>query len=254
MKIKRIFLVYMKPEGRFTKQVCNYLSSTGRHCTISLRDKLSGKIKNADLVITIGGDGTFLKTAHHVYDIPILGINAEPGMKEGFFTCCHKYNYKKKLKAVLEGKYKILDLLRLEGRLNNKKLPIALNEYFIGCKKPYHMSEYYLKIRNKRELQRTSGLLIGTPAGSYAWIKSAHGKNMSLASRNYQFVAREPYHGNLVKQRILKGILRHNEKVQVVSKMPRGMVVVDSLPKEYKFSYGDKLIVGASKHMLKLVM
>ena len=162
----------MKPEGRFAKQVCKHLFSQGKHCIISRREKLSGKIKNADLVITIGGDGTFLKTAHHVYNTPVMGINSEPGMKEGFFTCCHKYNYKKKLKAVLEGKYEILNLLRLEGRLNNKKVPIALNEFFIGCKKPYHMSEYILKFRNKKELQRTSGLLIGTPAGSYAWLKA----------------------------------------------------------------------------------
>jgi len=244
----------MKPEGRFAKQVCNYLSSLGKHCTISLRDKLSGKIKNADLAITIGGDGTFLKTTHHVYDIPILGINAEPGMKEGFFTCCHKYNYKKKLKAVLEGKYKILNLLRLEGRLNNKKLPIAQNEFFIGCKKPYHMSEYVLKFRNKKELQRTSGLLIGTPAGSYAWLKSAGGKKMSLTSKNFEFVAREPYHGNLVKQRMLKGIVKNKEIIEIKSEMPHGMVVADSELLEHKFNYGDKLIVRASKHMLKLIM
>ena len=244
----------MKPEGRFAKQVCNYLSSLGKHCTISLREKLSGKIKNANLIITIGGDGTFLKTAHHVYNIPILGINAEPEMKEGFFTCCHKYNYKKKLKAVLDGRYEILNLLRLEGKLNNKKLPVALNEFYIGCKKPYHMSEYILKFRNKKELQKTSGLLIGTPAGSYAWLKSAGGKKMSLTSKNYQFVAREPYHGNLVKQRMLKGIVGNNEKVEVISEMPHGVVVADSEPNEHKFSYGDKLVVRASKNMLKLIM
>lgn len=243
----------MESEGKLTKEVCNYLSSLGFSCTYSLREKLPERIKNADLILTVGGDGTFLKTAHHNDNIPILGINAEPEKKEGFFTTCNKYDYKNKLKSFFKGKFRIIKLLRLEAKLNNKKLPLAVNEFYIGYRMPYHMSEYILKIRNKAEFQKSSGLLIGTPAGSHAWIVSAHGKRMSINSKKYQFVSREPYHGRLLKQKMLNGILGNKEKIEVISKMPDGIVVVDSEPREFKFSIGDKLIVRTSKNMLKSI-
>src|SRR3989338_8378221 len=44
-----------------------------------------GKKFAADLLITVGGDGTALTTSHFTDDIPILGVNSAPQSSVGFF-------------------------------------------------------------------------------------------------------------------------------------------------------------------------
>ena len=40
-----------------------------------------------DLVITVGGDGTFLEASHHIKaNTPILGVNSDPQRSVGFFV------------------------------------------------------------------------------------------------------------------------------------------------------------------------
>lgn len=44
-----------------------------------LRNDLSQPIRDVDLVVTIGGDGTLLQASHFMDDsIPVLGVNSDP--------------------------------------------------------------------------------------------------------------------------------------------------------------------------------
>jgi NAD+ kinase len=44
-----------------------------------LRNNLSQPIRNVDLVITVGGDGTLLQASHFMDDsVPVLGVNSDP--------------------------------------------------------------------------------------------------------------------------------------------------------------------------------
>ncbi len=50
------------------------------------REKIKEEHYNSkDLVIVIGGDGTFLRASHLNKDIPMIGINPNPKVKEGFY-------------------------------------------------------------------------------------------------------------------------------------------------------------------------
>src|SRR5947208_2543078 len=42
------------------------------------RGELAAELNGTDLVITIGGDGTFLDASHSLTDIPLLGVNSAP--------------------------------------------------------------------------------------------------------------------------------------------------------------------------------
>ena len=43
------------------------------------RNHLSNPIRDVDLVITVGGDGTLLRASHFLdSSIPILGVNSDP--------------------------------------------------------------------------------------------------------------------------------------------------------------------------------
>lgn len=44
-----------------------------------LRDELQSPIRDVDLVITVGGDGTLLQASHYLdSSIPVLGVNSDP--------------------------------------------------------------------------------------------------------------------------------------------------------------------------------
>ena len=115
------------------------------------------------------------------------------------------------------------------------------------------MFNYDLTIGNKTEFQRGSGLLIGTPAGSYAWLKSAKGKVLKLGCRKWQFIARELYEHNLTKNyQLEKGILNDDDNVKILIKTP-GILVMDSVSDVYELKKGDIVDISVSRYDLKYV-
>lgn len=50
-------------------------------------NNLSHPIRNVDLVVTVGGDGTLLQASHFLDDtIPVLGVNSDPTRPEEVYT------------------------------------------------------------------------------------------------------------------------------------------------------------------------
>jgi NAD+ kinase len=46
---------------------------------IHVRDELHAPIRDVDLVITVGGDGTLLQASHYLdSSCPVLGVNSDP--------------------------------------------------------------------------------------------------------------------------------------------------------------------------------
>ena len=198
-----------------------------------------------ELAIIIGGDGTFLRASHFITNTLILGINSDVNKKEGFFMQTNRKKFVRDFELILDGKYKIKKSLRLECKINDKKLPdFCLNEVYIGSKQPYHMSRYNLRVKGINENQKSSGLLISTPSGSNAWVKSAGGK---VIDKGFEYFIREPYDGKLMVHKLKQGLLKNDEKVIVKSMMKNGIIVIDSLSEEYEFNQGDKLVVNVGK-------
>ena len=47
------------------------------------RNDLSHPLRNVDLVVTVGGDGTLLQSSHFIDDsIPVVGVNSDPTQVE----------------------------------------------------------------------------------------------------------------------------------------------------------------------------
>jgi NAD+ kinase len=261
MKLKNILLVYAKPETKEDAltigKVKAVLDRLGIRYSFIERSKLNKRcFRNKDLVVTVGGDGTFLKASHYIKNgCPIFGVNSDVGMKEGFFLTADRKDFEKKIKKLAEGRFKIKKLARLEATLNNKKIPeLALNEFYIGSDKEYIASRYYITVNGHKERHKSSGILIATPAGSYAWIKSCGGKKLRLTEKKFEYVVREPYEGTLSgKYKLKKGVLRKGKRITIVSDMEKGLLVVDSMGKEYLFNKKDKITVSLSDNSLDAV-
>jgi NAD+ kinase len=137
----------------------------------------------ADAIISVGGDGTFLRAAKYSFrnQTPVLGINAG---HLGFLTEVDPENIEQAMNDLLKGSYSIEKRMLLEGRLykegkliQNTGLPsIALNEFTITrstIEKVIKMEIVVNDISIKSFV--ADGIIIATPTGSTAYSLSAGG-------------------------------------------------------------------------------
>ena len=132
-----------------------------------------------DILISIGGDGTMLRSATFVRDsgIPILGVNAG---RLGFLAKVQKENIELFLQIILEKKYTISErtLLTMEcsPMTNEIDINFAMNEVTVSRKDTTSMItiETYL---NGEYLNSywADGLIISTPTGSTGYSLSCGG-------------------------------------------------------------------------------
>ena len=127
---------------------------------------------------------------------------------------------------------------------------------YVGIKESYHVVKYKLIIGGRSEDQKSSGIIISTPAGSYAWARSAGGRLLPLIAKKIEYVIREPYIGRLTRPRLTQGVLGSNQKITIISEIwdkHEGIVVIDSYKKEFEFNNGSKLVVKAARQPLNLI-
>ena len=204
------------------------------------------------LVVTVGGDGTFLEAAHRLRDQLILGVNSDPSWSVGRFCFATFLNFKKILQGLLKQKQSILNFPRLKLSLTGKKINF-LNDVLFCHRNPAAMSRYSLKIGKIQEEQKSSGVWVSTAAGSSGAIKSAGGKELSATKDILQYKPRELY---LKKHKgyILKGgILPHSQTFQILSMMRDGCVFIDGSHLSLSFDFGSVAVISRSLSPLRVV-
>ncbi|MGB9869083.1 NAD(+) kinase, partial [Methanothermobacter sp.] len=127
-----------------------------------------------DMILTIGGDGTILRTQSLIEgkEIPILGINMGT---VGFLTEVDPENVFSALEDVLTGNYAV-ERRTLLSVYHNGELPSALNEVVMMTRKPAKMLHIEISVDDEVvEELRADGIIIATPSGSTAYSMSAGG-------------------------------------------------------------------------------
>lgn len=206
-----------------------------------------------DLVIAVGGDGTFLDASHAITHERILGVNSDVTHSVGNFCSVSGQDFPSALIEILSGRYSISKLHRLQVLLNGKSYIFSiLNDILVCHASPAAMSHYELQIGGVREKQRSSGLWISTAAGSTAAIHSAGAKTLNRFSPNVQYLPRELFSGHGPRYRLRGGVLPKNKKISVLSQMGEGIVYLDGAHHHLAFGYGDLLEVrqAAPLHLL----
>lgn len=220
---------------------------------ISSEEMNKSNLNGIDLVITIGGDGTFLKAAHLVDETFILGINPHPETSEGFLTSITKYEIDK-IKDILDGKFKVIEKQRAKITRNGEVLDeLALNEVYVGAKLNFHSSRYILKFKGKQEEHRSAGVIISTGTGSTAWYRSVGGEPFHHGEKKLKFLIREPYHGKIYCPSILNGEINEGEKIVIESRRDSGGVVAIGNT-YYDFNKGDIVEISLSEKPLNVIV
>ena len=128
--------------------------------------------KKADIVITIGGDGTILRALEKI-DNPLFAINSG-GM--GFLSEVESKNANSGLKRVIDGDFNVEERSKLKVTLDGKRLPDAANEATVQTARIAKIM--YLQIFVENELVETlgaDGVIIATPTGSTSYALSVGG-------------------------------------------------------------------------------
>jgi NAD+ kinase len=162
--------------------------------------------KRYDLVLSLGGDGTFFAAARYLKDTPILGINSDPANSLGLWTCSDRTGFRDPLEQALSGDLNPTRIHRMAISINGKTVrEQAFNDVLVAHRNPAAMTRYRLWIGAAQEDQRSSGVWVSTAAGSTAGIRSAGGRRMPIASKRLQYLVREPYTWPQRRYRLARG-------------------------------------------------
>ncbi len=133
----------------------------------------------SDVIVVIGGDGTFLSVARLVYgnDVPVLGVNLG---RLGFLTEVTLDELYDVMDMVLKGDYVVDERAMLEAFIFRHGEKIAeyrvLNDVVINKGTLARIIELEAKVDGRfLTLYRADGLIISTPTGSTAYSLAAGG-------------------------------------------------------------------------------
>lgn len=157
--------------------------------------------KSFDLFISIGGDGTFLRSIEFVrnLNLPIIGVNTG---RLGFLASTKKENLKKSLTKIFKKKFNVEKRSILKVSSENKCIPVnsfpyALNEISVVRKDTTSM------INVKTSLDGTyvnsywsDGLIVSTPTGSTGYSLSCGGPVISPSSNSFVLTPISPHNLN----------------------------------------------------------
>lgn len=130
---------------------------------------------DADLIVTVGGDGTVLKTCMSIPkpETPILAVNMG---RRGYLTEVDPENAMHAIESFVKGTCKKEERFKLSATIEGERSIDGLNEVVITSGTPSKMLHFMISIDKSQLLEfRGDGLIISTPTGSTAYSLSAGG-------------------------------------------------------------------------------
>ena len=174
---------------RLAEELAQYLRS--KKLEVYAEETLSGKanlkaelvpLKNmkTDFLITIGGDGTILRTCIEVPkpEPPILAINM--GIR-GFLTEVEPKEAYAAMEKCLKGEFKIEKCCKLAMSTGEGKIPDGLNDVVVSAGEPSKL--FYTQIFKDEEpilKCQSDGLIVATQTGATGYSLSAGGPVLDL--------------------------------------------------------------------------
>lgn len=136
-------------------------------------------LKDIDLLVVLGGDGTLLGIARSLnesFNAPVLGINIG---NLGFLSSMDISDIDNALKKLSEGKYKVVNRMMLNCKVESNEAREelkALNDVVLARGTLSRMVKFTIFVDDKiYSTFKGDGLIIATPTGSTAYSFSAGG-------------------------------------------------------------------------------
>ena len=173
-----------KPALKIAEELADYLTERG--LKVYIEDSLAGRIATkqemaplskmkTDFIITIGGDGTILRTCLTAPkpEPPILAINMG---ERGFLTEVEPEFAFEGVDKILEDNFKVEKCSKLALFTGEEALPEALNDVVLSAGEPARILYTQIFKDGKPILKcQADGLIVATPTGSTGYSLSAGG-------------------------------------------------------------------------------
>ncbi len=251
-----IFTKASEEAKAFSKRLKNWLNSYAIESEIfeNLLDIENGEnLKNTDLLLVVGGDGSLLITARRVarFGIPILGINLG---RLGFLTEVNEEEAFDKLAEILSKPLCISRRMMLRATLirDGKKILEAdvLNDVVVNkailariVDVAVYVGDRYITTYNG------DGIIISTPTGSTGYALSAGGPIVYPMMENFLVV---PICPHTLTDRPLMLPPYEPVTIELVAEEKDAWLTLDGQEGTQLF-YGDKIVVKQSPYYTYLV-
>ena len=213
----------------------------------------NGQFAESEMVLSLGGDGTFLKSVRLVgeHDVPILGVNLG---RLGFLAEFSAQDFVPSLDRILAGDYRIDERMALTATLIREGTAIrterALNDVVVHVAGVSRLAVLETLIDNEYlTTYEADGLIVATPTGSTAYSLSAGGPIMdpSIAA-----IIITPICPHALSNRPI--VVPSRRVVTVTPRyIPEGVTVTVDGQTVVEMFCGDALTVAASKKSVKLI-
>jgi NAD+ kinase len=153
-------------------------------------DRLREELRTTDVLVVLGGDGTFLRAARAVaeVDVPLLGVNLG---KVGFLSKAEAGDLETVLGQIVAGDFSIDERMVIEGRIlrggriGQDERHLALNDIVIARGALARVCRLDVSIDGSHLATFIAdGLVVASPTGSTGYSFSAGGPILDPVSRN----------------------------------------------------------------------
>lgn len=206
----------------------------------------------ADIICSIGGDGTFLESSRISGGCPIIGINCGT---LGYLTDVNPEDIEKAMKDILDKKYYIEERMMLEGEIIKEdgqiiNIPPALNDIAIS-KNTFGVVRFDTIIDGKLINSYTAdGIILCTPTGSTAYNLSCGGPIVDPTAHIITLTPIAP-HTVLDRSIIFKDDSIIEIKITELRNQTTSFVLYDGRPIEVKT--GDTIRIVKSEQITKII-
>lgn len=246
-----------------SKEIANYLISKNVDVIVDKEmysyfndlnvTPFDSSISDINLLIVLGGDGTFLSAAHNYYKyhIPYLGLNLG---RVGYLTECDITSCYKIIDKVLSNNYKVNTKSLLEVKIINEdgfQKMVAFNEALIHRGNYMKMLKIDMKVQEQfMDTFYADGVLVSTSMGSSAYNLSAGGPLLLENVKGFVITAICSQSG------IMPSVVIDDEdqvEICAYTKEEKKYVVIVDGKNQIEVTNGTKIFINKSNETIQIV-
>lgn len=207
-------------------------------------------LPEADIALSIGGDGTFLRTANTVgrSGMPVLGINTG---RLGFLADINFHDLDETLDEIFNGEYIIEErqLLEVSNNKSGAESQYALNEVALLKQDTSSMLTIHTYIDNDYLTSyQADGLIVATPTGSTAYALSVGGPILMPKSSSLVLAPIAPH--NLTSRPL---VVNDDVKIRIKTESRSNTFLVSTDGNSNIFKTSTEISISRADYTLKVI-
>lgn len=200
---------------------------------------------DVDVIITVGGDGTILRTLQES-DAPVMGVNA--GVL-GFLTEVQPDEIGPAIKRLVSGDYKVVKRVKLKTVIDGRRIEDATNEAVIHTAHISKMRYFEVSVDGTRATDmRADGIIVATPVGSTCYAMSV---GSSIIDPRVDALVIAPIAPFRLSARPL--VVPAKSKIMLTITEPKECVMVIDGQSEVRMTGREKVLFTASEKKARFV-